>query len=35
MSHVCPVCGGKGTVWTGKARVVCPRCGGTGSGLAR
>ena len=26
---VCPLCGGKGWIWTGAARVVC-RCGGSG-----
>ena len=34
-SHVCERCGGKGTVWTGRERIVCPRCNGSGSGLSR
>lgn len=27
---ICPRCGGKGTIWTGAARITCPRCGGSG-----
>ena len=32
---ICTRCGGKGTIWTGKAVVPCTVCGGTGSGLKR
>jgi DnaJ-class molecular chaperone len=37
MCHVCPTCGGKGTVWDRTIRMArpCPRCGGSGSGLSR
>lgn len=27
---ICPICGGRGIVWTGGELVKCARCGGRG-----